>query len=65
MLKLPGDDSYCKKFRQMDPFKSPRDFGDILDITVISYITNHRDQKITFLKSGSSFMHIMFDYGFA
>ena len=65
MLKLPGDDSFCKEFRQMDRYRDNVMYEYISDSTVISYITNHRDQKAYTMTVGASKLPIMFDFGYA
>ena len=63
MLNLPGDDSYCKEFRQLKYYKDPSIFAYILDFTVLSFITNHRDQKPFIAENGTSCVPIIFDFG--
>ena len=63
--KLPGDNSYCHMFRKLNSYRKPRDFGDLLDATVLSYITDHWDQKITVIRERSVSLSVMFDLGYA
>ena len=66
MLKLPGDDSFCKTFHQMEQYKTDTMYGFVLDSAIISYLTNHRDQKMMRAKNESGLsLPIMFDFGFA
>ena len=62
---LPGDNAYCSIFRNLSAYRQPRDFGDFLDAAVISYITDHRDQKITVIRDKSISLNVMFDFGLA
>ena len=62
-MRLPGDDTFCKEFRRLDQYKNIYEY--ILDSTVISFITNHRDQKVPFMSVGLEKVPVMFDYGFA
>ena len=66
MLNLPGDDSFCKKFRRRKLYRPEYMYRHVLDSAIISYITNHRDQKM-FVKQTvpTIYLPIMFDFGFA
>ena len=60
---MPSNDSYCKTFRQLDIYKEPSMFEYILDFTILSFITNHRDQKVAIVHNETTSLPIIIDFG--
>ena len=66
LQRLPGDKTFCKKFRRYSPYTQDRWFLDLVDIAVLDYLMSHIDAKHTalFLKGNrTAEFNVMIDFG--
>ncbi|KAK3575705.1 hypothetical protein CHS0354_006573 [Potamilus streckersoni] len=63
--KLPGDQSFCKEFRDKPPYTDDKWFLHVIDMAVVDYFMNNFDQKHTYIAGddGQPYANIMLDFG--
>ena len=68
LKRLPGDKTYCNKFRKDAPYGEDTWFLDIVDLAVFDYMMSHLDEKHAYyrpLKEEKPLFNVMFDFGHA
>ena len=61
---LPGNDSYCRRFRNTSDYYKDERFVNILDIAVLDYLISSRDSKDTYIiNKNKEMVNIFIDRG--
>ena len=62
--RLPGDKTYCEKFRKIHPYQRDSWFLDIIDTEVMDFLMSHMDARHNYVSglNGKKF-NVMIDFG--